>query len=124
MAVLEVDETAPVNIFVAVRELEGSSTARVEVAVVVACYDDFVLVWERVEIVDLGLEFFGCAGVCEVAGVDEDVAIGERWRNESVGVGYADYGYVFAGWAVGAEKGEEELEDADEKFERGEELEV
>lgn len=40
----------------------------------VSCYGDFVRMREGGEPVDLGLEFGGCSGVCEVAGVDEDVA--------------------------------------------------
>lgn len=57
----------------------------------VSGYEDFVGVGEGVKPVYLGLEFGWGAGVCEVPGVDQDVA---EWDwfvgNEIVGIGDAD----------------------------------
>ena len=54
----------------------GFSRARVEVTVMVASYDNYMLIWERIEPVDLVLNIVYGAIVGKVAGVDEDVAPG------------------------------------------------
>lgn len=88
----------------------------------VAGYDDFLLVRERVEPVELGLDLRDGAGVAEVAGVDEDVAGWDGVRGAGVGVGEADDAdSVGAWWAVGgaAEEEEEGVDVTDEEFEGG-----
>ena len=94
-------------------------------AVVVAGDDDLLFVREGVEPVDLRLDLCDCAGVAEVAGVDEDVA---RWDGRGgvrVRVGEADEAdAVGLWWVVGrtAEEEDEGVDVADEKLEgRGEE---
>lgn len=52
----------------------------------VSCYDDFVFVRQGGEPVYLGLELDYVAGVCEIAGVDEDVAGGDVIGDVCVGV--------------------------------------
>lgn len=85
-AVLEVVEGFPVELGVAVCGCQGSATPWIEVGVVVAGYDYFVLEVEGVEPVDLGLDFGGCSGVGEIPGVDEEVAGRDVLGLQAVGV--------------------------------------
>lgn len=84
----------------------------------VAADDDFMWVRETAQPVHGGLDFAGAAIVAEVAGVDEEVAIGNVGVFESVGVGDADDadGTGVRGWEVrrAAEVVEELMERVDE----------
>lgn len=88
--VLEVVEGFPVELGIAVGGCQGLAAPRVEVGVVVAGYDYFVLEVEGVEPVDLGLDFGGGAGIGEVSGVDEEVAGRDVIGLQAVSVRYAD----------------------------------
>ncbi len=93
----------------------------------VAGDDDLLAVREAVEPVELGLDLCDCAGVAEVAGVDEEVAGGDGGRGVGVGVGEADEAdAVGACGAVGgaAEEEDEGVDVAGEEFEGGGEKEV
>lgn len=58
----------------------------------VPSYNDFMAVWQSVQPVESGLEFFKSPGVAEVTCVDEDVSI--WYRGTSImRVGYADHRY-------------------------------
>ena len=84
--VLEVVEGFPVKWDVVVCGCQGLAAPWVEVGVVVAGYDYFVLEVEGVEPVDLGLDFGGSASVGEVSGVDEEVAGRDVIGLQAVGV--------------------------------------
>lgn len=43
----------------------------------VTCYHHFMRVWKGVQPIDLGLEFCWCAGLSEIACVDEKIAVGD-----------------------------------------------
>lgn len=91
-------------------------------AVVVAGDDDLLFVRETVEPVELGLDLRDCAGVAEVAGVDEDVAGWDGGWGVGVCVGEADESdAVGVGWVVGrpAEEEDKGVDVADEEFEGG-----
>lgn len=90
--VLEVFERLPTQgVMLLVGEAQGGTAGRVEISVVVSCYDVFVRVRKGGVKVDGGLKFCGSAVVGHVAGVDEYVAVRNIAWIERVGVRYADY---------------------------------
>lgn len=83
--IVQVNEVAPVEIAARCAlplmdaVWKAGNVFSVQQAVVVAGNDDFVHVGKRFEPVQLGLELFEGAFVCEIAGVEEYIPIRQRW---------------------------------------------
>lgn len=84
---LQIVHTSPMDML---RLIFRSPRPGIEEAVVVARNEDLVLEGQGIEPVDLGLDFCDGAVVCEITGVDYDVAWWEEGRFEVVRVRNAD----------------------------------
>lgn len=118
-AVLEVCQGVPMYGGVLVFFGQGGTGGFVEICVVVAGYDVFVLVREGGEEIDSGLQLGGCAMGGYVAGMYEDIAIGDVAWIERMGIGYTDYadgGLVAIGCRT--KQGEEMVAQAEDKMQR------
>ena len=119
---LQVVDFTPSQRFLGVGVGNRAPRSRVHVAVVVAGDDDFLGMWKCVEPVELGLDLGDCAGVAEVAGVDEDVACWDGGRGLRVRVGETNEADAVGWWWVvgsAAEEEDERVDVADEEFEGG-----
>jgi hypothetical protein len=73
----------------------------VQEGVVIPAYDNLVRMRQRVDPVQLGLELCKGAFIGQVAGVQENIAIGDSGRGAIVRVGYADQRYQSPGVVYG-----------------------